>query len=337
MSIRILYFALYNADIHNNICIFVLGCLFIFFIYHISIILEKKEPAIIYYSFYVLFLMIYFSFKLDFEQRSDWYAGIARILNYPIQPLIWAFYILFNRKILNLKEEIPKLDAIVKVVSWSLLGVSVLFFALRYMIAYESYRTIVALFGVLSILVAFVINFIIFNKIKSKIAIYYVVGSTIFLVSSSIAFYLTAEGKFDTTLSPVNYMQIGSIIEIFMFSLIIAYKIKIDKEKKEELELLYSQKLNEIDALKSKIAYSLEMNKADNGHIQLEDLNNISKNKLTKREFEILKLVSQGFNNQDIAEKLFISLNTVKFHLKNIYDKLDVNNRIQASQFFNQI
>ncbi len=51
---------------------------------------------------------------------------------------------------------------------------------------------------------------------------------------------------------------------------------------------------------------------------------------LTGRESEILYYLGIGCSNTTIAEKLFISENTVKFHIKNIYLKLDVKNRIQA-------
>lgn len=54
-------------------------------------------------------------------------------------------------------------------------------------------------------------------------------------------------------------------------------------------------------------------------------------NNLTKREIEILTLVSMGATNDEIAEKVFISTNTVKTHLYNIFKKIDVQNRIQAA------
>lgn len=51
---------------------------------------------------------------------------------------------------------------------------------------------------------------------------------------------------------------------------------------------------------------------------------------LTKREIVILKLISMGCTNRQIAARLFISEQTVKKHLRNIFTKLDVNNRITA-------
>ena len=51
---------------------------------------------------------------------------------------------------------------------------------------------------------------------------------------------------------------------------------------------------------------------------------------ISERELEVLHLIAAGLSNREIADKLFISLNTVKTHTKNINSKLDVNSRIKA-------
>ncbi|PHA03677.1 DNA-binding response regulator [Bacillus pseudomycoides] len=51
---------------------------------------------------------------------------------------------------------------------------------------------------------------------------------------------------------------------------------------------------------------------------------------LTEREFEILLLIAQGKSNQEIADELFIALKTVKTHVSNILNKLNVSDRTQA-------
>ena len=56
----------------------------------------------------------------------------------------------------------------------------------------------------------------------------------------------------------------------------------------------------------------------------------IEKLGLSKREMEVLELMSEGFSNQEIGERLFISLNTIKTHSGNIFAKLDVKRRTQA-------
>ena len=53
---------------------------------------------------------------------------------------------------------------------------------------------------------------------------------------------------------------------------------------------------------------------------------------ISKREFEVLELIASGLSNQEIAEKLFISLNTVKTHSSNLFLKLEARRRTQAIQ-----
>lgn len=53
--------------------------------------------------------------------------------------------------------------------------------------------------------------------------------------------------------------------------------------------------------------------------------------KLSERELEILQNLVLGLTNKEIAAKLNISVHTVKAHLEDVYDKLKVNNRIQAA------
>jgi two-component system, NarL family, response regulator LiaR len=53
---------------------------------------------------------------------------------------------------------------------------------------------------------------------------------------------------------------------------------------------------------------------------------------ISKREYEVLELMARGYSNQEIADKLFVSLNTVKTHSSNLFVKLDAKRRTQAIQ-----
>ncbi len=55
---------------------------------------------------------------------------------------------------------------------------------------------------------------------------------------------------------------------------------------------------------------------------------------LTKRERVILRSLADGSTNQELANNLLISINTVKFHLSNLYEKLGIKNRSQAISFY---
>jgi DNA-binding NarL/FixJ family response regulator len=51
---------------------------------------------------------------------------------------------------------------------------------------------------------------------------------------------------------------------------------------------------------------------------------------ITKRELEVLQLMAEGLSNKEIADRLFLSLSTVKSHSNNLFDKLGVQRRTQA-------
>lgn len=53
---------------------------------------------------------------------------------------------------------------------------------------------------------------------------------------------------------------------------------------------------------------------------------------ISPREYEVLQGMAQGFSNQEIADKLFLSINTVKTHTSNLFIKLDARRRTQAIQ-----
>lgn len=60
------------------------------------------------------------------------------------------------------------------------------------------------------------------------------------------------------------------------------------------------------------------------------DLDKVDKLGLSKREYQILQLINDGLSNQQIADKLFLSENTIKKHISNLFIKLDVERRTEA-------
>ena len=61
-----------------------------------------------------------------------------------------------------------------------------------------------------------------------------------------------------------------------------------------------------------------------------DDRQQIAPPRLTDRELEVLRLVAKGLNNRDIAKNLYISENTVKNHIRNILEKLQLHSRMEA-------
>ncbi len=58
--------------------------------------------------------------------------------------------------------------------------------------------------------------------------------------------------------------------------------------------------------------------------------NELLERKISKRELEVLTLMAEGLSNQEIAERLFVSLNTIKTHSAKLFEKLEVKRRTQA-------
>lgn len=56
----------------------------------------------------------------------------------------------------------------------------------------------------------------------------------------------------------------------------------------------------------------------------------VTKTGISKRELQVLNLMARGFSNDEIAEQLFVSLNTVKTHSSKIFEKLEVRRRTEA-------
>jgi DNA-binding NarL/FixJ family response regulator len=83
------------------------------------------------------------------------------------------------------------------------------------------------------------------------------------------------------------------------------------------LEELIKESMNKRDLLKSITSLSLAKLKM-----------------LSQRELEVLGLISQSMTNEEIADKLFISSKTVKTHLRNIFEKAKIRNRVEAALLY---
>jgi two-component system, NarL family, response regulator LiaR len=103
--------------------------------------------------------------------------------------------------------------------------------------------------------------------------------------------------------------------------------------------LLKSLDANELfDLLKGVVKGETAMTRAMAGKLLKSVANRMAdgdkgEQSLTERELLVLRLVASGASNQDIADKLTISINTVKSHLKSILDKLQLENRTQAATY----
>jgi DNA-binding CsgD family transcriptional regulator len=116
------------------------------------------------------------------------------------------------------------------------------------------------------------------------------------------------------------------VFSLLFIILLFAILLLIRKNNAVKMEKLRSEiklRLTETKQLKNEIA---------NSKISTPNhVNEVLKEKLTERENEILELLIRGLSNKEIADELFLSVNTIKTHILSLYNKLGVNNRTQAA------
>ncbi|WP_420582762.1 tetratricopeptide repeat protein [Reichenbachiella sp.] len=123
----------------------------------------------------------------------------------------------------------------------------------------------------------------------------------------------------------LGWLTWAAIIVFVLSTFIIVAIVNKNKKQRQLLE-------NELEELRSQIKILLE---GDTSELtaDLSKINECLNTPLTDREFEILGYAIGDLNNSQIAEKVFVSVNTVKYHLKNVYEKLGVSNRKQALEY----
>ena len=124
-----------------------------------------------------------------------------------------------------------------------------------------------------------------------------------------------------------NMMQIQIIVFLLILVSVLAFFYQL---KRRNNKLVVDQMRNDIQE------YILRIDEYENKHDKKDEkeifYQNVEQFGLSEREIEVLLLISQGLKNDEIADKLFLSVSTVKTHTRNIFIKLDVRNRIEAAR-----
>jgi DNA-binding CsgD family transcriptional regulator len=112
-----------------------------------------------------------------------------------------------------------------------------------------------------------------------------------------------------------TYIKFGGFIEMIVLSLAVIYRMKVLKGENRFMRNKIVSYAAELEKLVVEVS-----NKQKDEKLNFENL-------LSIRENEIFELIVSSKSNQEIANQLNISLNTVKFHIKNMYEKLQVKSR----------
>lgn len=148
---------------------------------------------------------------------------------------------------------------------------------------------------------------------------FFVFGYGLFLFCAIDYFLLRKVGIFTFDLY-YGQLKMGSVIELVVITLAIMYRIRaLDRQNQHYRGEIEDYMRREME--RERIA--LGQQASFFGEVQ-------RRYGLSDREVEVLQAITEGLSNVQIADRIFLSVNTIKFHTRNIFDKLEITSRTQA-------
>ncbi|WP_299016767.1 LuxR C-terminal-related transcriptional regulator [uncultured Polaribacter sp.] len=294
-----------NALLLNG---FYYGFAVLVIIYNLFYFFLFKDDA---FLFYALFLtsMTFGLFTMDGMLN---FYNIPENVNTILMTLNYSSLAYFSSKFaysyMLLDRYYPKIKKLTNLIGGAIVLLTVLYFY------YGNYYFLLYLnllvFGIF--LLFWFCAVLLFNKnIYIKIL---TIGYAIILFSAIDFYIFKFLGIPFGNINPIN-IKIGAFLEMIILSIAVLYRVKVIKEENEFMRSDIIQYSNELKTLKAN-------NQQDNTKNGVLDL--------SLRELEVFNLIVIGKTNKEISNEINISINTVKFHLKNIYDKLNIKSRKEA-------
>ena len=237
--------------------------------------------------------------------------SLLKYFKFFIHFLVPIFGAIFANHFLKLKYYLPKSN-------W--IGLFILFVTLVFYLIFihtEKYlfMAIANSFSLFVLLLYWILGIIVLRK--HQFAIFFVIGYSLILFSG-LVYVIPIDLGLKTFKTSLNVVKFGSVFEMLILTYAITYRIKILRKENEKYIEEIQKYLNKIISLESKNSKEFKIDKL------------IIENSLSNREADVLLLIFKGYTNPRIGKELFISLNTVKYHIRNIYQKLNIKNKNEA-------
>ena len=278
-----------------------------------------KEETFIYYSFFLIAITLGI-LSYDGFLQVVLPVSLSNYTSVITHCLVTFFGFLFGYKFLNISYYLPKSN----VIGFGLLFLAVVNYLLFFITKNYLFVSIADTFSFFVLLHNWIVGIIIYKK--HEFAKFFVIGYSLVLFSAAL-FILPIDwglNIYTTSLSSIKY---GSLFEVLILTYAITYRVTILQQENEQYKLEIQQHFKKINMLNT--------HKNDNKAVTVQEL--VDEHNLSDREAEVLPLIFAGYTNQKIADELFVSLNTIKFHVRNIYKKLNIKNKKEAIDLYTQI
>lgn len=312
----------YSIKGHYYFRIFFIGILAFLFLFTLSQYIQHKDLAYLYYSGYILVMLVYFMerheanpyFNLFFSHNSWLFNSNGGGEPSYYAQFSFVFYLLFTIEFLDLKNKYRRLHSYFKGL---IILILILYFIHLIMLVmdvkpsiifnyYYTYRAILNLPLIIALIWIAV-------RIRTRLALFFILGSTILTLSMIIPqfAYLIEKNIGGSFFSDnMTWMQIGILFECFLFSTGLGYKSKIAFEERDRMQQELISKSAENIALTSKYNNELEAEvKAKTSELFIQ------KEQLLKAEYEkdLINLEAQLLQSRMNPHFIYNCLNSIKY------------------------
>jgi DNA-binding CsgD family transcriptional regulator len=153
---------------------------------------------------------------------------------------------------------------------------------------------------------------------KSAFYKFFTIAYFLFLILSIDFFILPLLGLPNQGITTF-FIKIASVVEMLILSYAVAYRMRVLQKENTEIQQEIFKYFTQVETLEQELIKLKEGKK-----------NSLTNASLSTREIEIFTLIASGISTKDMAINLHLSVNTVKYHIKNLYEKLEISTRQEA-------
>lgn len=279
------------------------------FLYYIFLVFTTNLAFIYHEGLFRDVFKNYF-FKYDFDMVSHYLQVLAGYL--------------FTKHFLNLPFHYPKLD---KILQWIVVLIGFVF--LGYFLNFNfQWISIANLLGIFLFVFFWLLSFTLFKKEPSAKVM--ALGFSMIIITGFFQ-VVFSERVIPVIGSTTNLYKLGALLEAAILTYAAIFKSRKLQEENDIIKRDIQSYLTQIVHLESTIKEISEQKNQSKEDLELLLVKLAKDFDLTDREADILLHITKGYSNKEICDELYISINTVKYHTRNLYEKLDVKNRTEIT------